>query len=281
MNINNKPKVSIIMSTFNNAPYLKQAIESVLYQSYNNWELIIINDASVDFTKDILKQYAKKEKRIHILTNKTNKGLAASLNRGITASKGELIARLDGDDWWIDHHKLKKQVAFLIKNQDYGLVGCWANIIDENSQQISNRRYPSTDKDIRNYILIENCFFHSSVVTRKIILDKVGYYDTNIKTAEDYNLWLKIGLVSKMQNLPEFMISYRLNPNGVNATRFKYQIKETLFQVKEFKKYYPNYYKAIIMWKIRQFVPRALRVKASGLLVNVMKTSKIPNKTNG
>jgi hypothetical protein len=84
-----------------------------------------------------------------------------------------------------------------------------------------------------------------------------------------------------MQNLPEFMISYRLNPNGVNATRFKYQIKETLFQVKEFKKYYPNYYKAIIMWKIRQFVPRALRVKASGLLVNVMKTSKIPNKTNG
>src|SRR5690349_19431428 len=108
-----KPVVSIIMSTFNNGKFVHEAIERVLLQTYKEWEFIIINDASKDDTKKTIESYIKRDKRIRFYSNKTNKGLVTNLTVGINRSKGIYIARIDGDDKWIDKNKLKKQVAFL------------------------------------------------------------------------------------------------------------------------------------------------------------------------
>lgn len=263
-----KPIVSIIMSTYNNALYINKAIDSVLKQSYTDWELIIINDASYDGTEKIVNIYCKKDKRIKLYSNKENCGLVANLIKGISISKGTYIARIDGDDMWIDKNKLKKQVNFLNRNSDYGVVGSWANIIDTLGKKLLETKYPTTDQEIRNYILIENCFFHSSVLIRRTMYDAVGGYNSALQTTEDYNLWLKIGLVSKMHILPEYMINYRINPSGVNSTKYAFQLEETYKVVKDFKKSYPNYDIGLVLWYLRKYVPKRIRILASNILKN-------------
>jgi len=264
----NNVKVSIIMSTFNDSAYIKLAIDSVLQQTFSNWEFIIINDASSDKTEEIVENFAKQDKRIRYYKNVKNKGLVANLITGVYKANGEYIARIDGDDEWVNKNKLKQQITFLEKNQDYGLVGAWANIIDTAGNQILKTKNPVNDIDIRNYILIENCFFHSSVVIRKKVLDKVGGYNISIKTAEDYELWLKIGLASKIYNIPACLINYRINPNGINSTMYNTQLNETIKIIQTFKYYYPNYFLSLILWYMRKYVPPKIKLLASDLLKN-------------
>ncbi len=262
------PTVSIIMSTFNDALYIKRAITSVLQQTYTDWEFIIINDDSKDTTEKIVTQFAKIDSRIKLFTNATNKGLVKNLIAGVEKSKGKYIARIDGDDEWIDMNKLKKQIEFLEKNPDYGLIGTWANIIDTQGNLILQTKNPSTDSEIRNYLLIENCFFHSSVVIRKSILKKVGGYNPYYFTTEDYNLWLRIGVISKMYNMPEYLINYRINPNGINSTKYHFQLDETIKLVKDFRHEYPNYAMGIVLWRLRKYVPQKVKTVASTILKN-------------
>lgn len=261
-----KPKVSIVMSTYNNALFIRESIESVLAQTFSEWEFIIINDASSDDTLAIIREYEKYDKRIIVLANTDNKGLVANLITGVKKSKGIFIARIDGDDIWTDKNKLKKQVAYLEKNPAYGMVGTYASIIDQNGKILYQSKNPRTDAEIRNYLLIENCFFHSSVLMRKEKFDAAGGYDSGIKTAEDYNLWLKLGLVSKLHNLPEAMISYRINPEGINATKYRYQLQETIAIVKMFKNKYPNYMLGLVLWYMRGYVPKKTKTMVSEMM---------------
>ncbi len=200
----NKPTISIIMSTYNDDSYIKAAIESVLQQSFTDWEFIIINDGSTDNTGRIIDEFAKGDSRFNVVHNAANKGLTSNLIFGVEKAKGEFIARIDGDDEWIDKDKLRKQVDFLKSNAEYGLVGSWAHIVDKNGNMISGGRSPVTDNGIRNYMLIENCFFHSSVLIRKTIIDKVGNYNPQMRSSQDYEYWLRIGLACKMHNIDEY-----------------------------------------------------------------------------
>src|SRR5258706_10937223 len=141
-----QPKISIIMTIYNDAAYLAEAINSVTSQTYTNWELIIINDASTDDTESIIQNFEKKDNRIHYICNTKNKGQTSSLNYGIRIATGEFIARIDSDDIWKDTHKLQEQVAFLVGHPEYGMVGCWAYTIDTKGNRLSDLSYPIHDK---------------------------------------------------------------------------------------------------------------------------------------
>lgn len=254
------------MSTFNDSGYIGESIKSVLNQTFTNWELIIFNDASTDDTGTIIKKFIQKDNRIKYFKNSKNMGLVVNLIKGISKSGGEFIARIDGDDTWLDRDKLKKQIEFLVENQEYGLVGSWARVIDSENNIVSFTKNPVTDHDIRRYYLMENCFFHSSVMIRKTVYEKAGGYDPNIKTAEDYDLWLRIGKISKIYNIPEYLISYRINPKGINSTKYNFQINETISLIKKFKDHYPNYKKALFFWHLRRFVPKKIKSAFSDIL---------------
>jgi glycosyltransferase EpsE len=263
-----KPVVSIIMSTYTDASYINDAIESVLQQTFLDWEFIIIDDTSTDNTGQIIDEITRKDDRFVVIHNKRNKGQTLNLVLGVELAKGEFIARIDGDDIWIDKSKLQKQINFLKDNPEYGLIGCWANIVDKNGYKTSEGRSPCTDNAIRSYMLIENCFFHSSVMIRRSIVEKVGNYDSRVRSSQDYEYWLRIGLVYKMHNLDKFMINYRMNPNGMTSTNYDLQLSDTFEMVKKFKNFYPHYRKAIFLWRLRKYVPKVVKTAISNQLKN-------------
>ena len=190
------PIVSIILPSYKKAQYISHAIESILGQSFSDWELIVIDDGLAFDTRQLIAGYAQKDKRIIVISNPKNLGIQKSLNKGLAMAKGKYIARIDDDDQWIDGDKLKKQVAFLDADEDYVLVGTNAVICDENLIDLQTYSMPGSDLEIRNRILFKNCFLHSSVMIRKSVLDKIGGYveSKKVRNVEDYDLWLRIGL---------------------------------------------------------------------------------------
>lgn len=257
------PKVSIIMSTYNDASYITQAIDSVLMQDFDNWEYIIINDASSDATEKIVNKYLKHDNRFVYIKNDTNLGLTANLNSGIDMAKGKYIARIDSDDVWAKTGKLKKQVEFLDNNPDHALVGSWAIAINENQDKLYELKYAAEDSKIRDQILINNCFIHSSVLMSKDDVEKIGNYNPINTTSQDYELWLELANRKKVHNIPEYLVYYRINPNGTSIKKSRKQIAETISIVKRHKNFYPNYWKAILSWNIRKYYPMWLRGELS------------------
>lgn len=243
--------ISIILPTYNDAQFLQEAIDSVIRQTYKNWELIIINDASTDSTKEILKLYSKKDPRIRSFNNRSNIGMTKNLNYGISKSRGEFIARQDGDDIWISKNKLELQMKFLNKNPDCALVGSWARVIDLNGKSLFTIKHPLTDSGIRKRILSKNCFVHSSVVLRSTALKKVFLYDCNHPYTDDYNLWLKIGKQFKFHNINKYLVAYRIKPRGITQTN-KNNINLILNLIRTYKNYYPNFYLSYLLWLSRK-----------------------------
>lgn len=251
----NIPRVSIVMATYNDSRYLADAIESVLKQSYTDWEFIIINDASHDNTDEIIRQYQRLDSRITYIQNAKNLGLAENLNSGVEIARGEYVARLDGDDYWSDATKLKQQIAFLDKNKDHGMVGSFAHAIDINGNKLYDVRYPSHDSEIRKIILKHNCFLHSTVVMRRSTVLKVGKYNNKYRYAEDYDLFLKLGEVSKFHLLPKFFAKYRINPKGTTQSKYWKQMEEVVYILYNYRHSYPNYFYGYMLWNMRKFYP--------------------------
>lgn len=264
------PKVSILITAYNSGRFILDAINSVLTQTYSDWEIVLINDGSTDDTEKIIDKVINSDNRIRYFRNGKNMGFISSLNKGLKLSRGELIARLDSDDIWLDRRKLEKQVNYLSKHVDAVLIGTWGHRIDQVSKKIANIKYPSSDKDIRNYIMIENCFLHSSVVFRKDLILRVGGYDEEFKSAEDYALWLKIGKSGKMHNLPDYMVGYRMNNSGISMTRYDEQIRNTIKAVHRYGSEYPHSFIGLPLWYVRKVIPRDLRENISSRFRNNM-----------
>ncbi|MDD5050819.1 MAG: glycosyltransferase [Candidatus Pacebacteria bacterium] len=249
-----KPKVSVIIATYNRVHYLERAIESVLAQSYRDWEIIIIDDNSTDNTESAVQKYLS-DNRIHYIRHPKNIHILETRTEGVTKAQGEYIAMLDDDDFWNDTGKLKKQVAFLESHGDYNLIGTNAYAIDENEKVLFSLRYPLSDKSLRNRILIKNGFLNSSVLFRKNIAIECGLYDKNEKYVEDYGLWLRMGQKGKFANLPDFAVKYRINNSGITKTKNIEQIRNSFLVVKKNKKYYPGFSLALLKWKLRALFP--------------------------
>jgi glycosyltransferase involved in cell wall biosynthesis len=267
------PKVSIILPVYNGAQWIAKSIGSALGQTFNDFELIVLNDCSSDDSEKIILDLLKSDSRIIYKKNISNFGLARTLNSGIDFAKGEYIARLDQDDEWIDKDKLKKQINFLDNNPDYVLIGTGAVIVDEKDTEIARYILPTNDIDIRKKILRLNCFVHASVVFRKVSVEKVGRYRTN-KFSEDHDLWLRLGRIGKFANLPEYSVKYLFQAKGLNSQTKIFRLRQNMLFAKEHRDFYPNYIRAVFVgWVKIIFLPifSILPQKLKGFFLKIHK----------
>lgn len=199
------PKVSIVMSVYNGENNVNRAIKSILTQSFKDFEFIIINDGSTDSTSEKLNKF--KDERIIIYDNRTNLGLAKSLNIGIKKASGKYIARMDADDVSMKN-RLETQASFLEKNSDIAMVGSNAIGFDGKSNFLGKSKLPLKSDCIRKRLIINNCFFHSSVMVRRKVIYDIGFYNKNMKYAQDYDLWLRMVAKYKLVNISEPLIKH-------------------------------------------------------------------------
>ena len=181
------PKVSIIIPTYNREKFIGRALESVLAQTYKDYEIIVIDDGSQDQTRDVVRQYGGNIKYVY----QQNGGSSSARNRGIQESTGEYIAFLDSDDIWIPE-KLAIQVEILDKNKSIGIVCSRMPIFDKEGKQIGFKPQEHIGKDFIALITHWGDLPTSTVMTRRECFDKVGLFDTSLKTIQDFDMWLRI-----------------------------------------------------------------------------------------
>ena len=217
------PCISIILPVYNGEKFIHESIRSILDQSFTDFELIIINDGSIDNSHNIITKF--NDKRIKYIQQE-NQGLSKALNKGIKASSGKLIGRQDADDISLKH-RLKKQIEYMSTHPECQLLGTWAQIIENKKLTQRYLIHPTNDKDCKYRLLFDCCFTHSSIIIRKEILKKVGLYNENEKIVppEDYELWSRIARKSKIANIPEVLVYFRENDSSMTYNK-PYKIRE-------------------------------------------------------
>lgn len=214
------PRISVIMSAYNSEKYLAEAIESILNQTFKDFEFIIINDGSTDNSLKIIRKYQKKDKRIKIMNNKNNLGLIKSLNKGLKIAKGKYIARMDADDISLPE-RFETQYGFLEKNNDIFLCGSGAIIIDKNGKEIALEKVPLYSEEIDKRLKKSNCLIHPSIMFRN---EKKFFYREKAYYCEDYDLYLQmISQRRKIVNCPLPLLKYRITPDSISSTKTYYQ----------------------------------------------------------
>lgn len=247
------PKVSIILPSYNGSKYIKRAIESVLAQSFRDFELIIIDDGSADSTPEIAADFCRRDSRIVCLRNEKNLGIQKSLNRGLREAVGEYVARIDDDDFWSDPDKLAKQVAFLDSHPDHILVGTGTIVVDEKGTELMRYLLLDTDNKIRESILGKNYFTHSSVMFRRNPVLLLGGYSEReeVRHVEDYDLWLRLGRVGKLANMPFYGIKFTMRKDNLSSVNKTDQFKKDIALAWLYRKYYPNFFTAFLRSYLR------------------------------
>lgn len=246
-----KPIVSIVVPTYNRAKTLPRAIDSALGQSYENIEIIVVDDGSTDGTKKVVESYFKNPNVRYIYRENKNCHVYP-MNDGARAANGKYIAILDDDDFWCDKDKIAKQADFLEKNPDYVLVGGGAIKVDENGKEIVRYLLSEKDEDIRDKILVADTFVHVTAFFRKETWQKVGGYDENFDGIEDWDLWLRMGKIGKFYNIQDFFVNYsahRSDSPGYSESKYGRLewLKLNLKLKKKYRRDYPHYWKAILI----------------------------------
>jgi glycosyltransferase involved in cell wall biosynthesis len=193
---------------FNAARYVRQSVDSMLRQSFSDFELIVIDDGSTDGSGDIVSEYS--DTRI-VLFRQENQGLVASLNRGIAQSRGTYIARQDADDISLPS-RLEKQVRFLDSHPEVAVVGAWAEVFNLQEQGVRFLRHPPDTSTLKFHLLFGCPFVHTSVMLRRSALDDVGgsySTDPERQPPEDRELWTRLALHHDLANIPEVLVRYR------------------------------------------------------------------------
>ena len=245
------PLITIIIPTYNRAGLIGFAIESVLAQTYSNWELLVIDDASTDGTETVVKKYAEKDVRIRYIKNSTNLGILKTRNRGLHESSGEYIAMLDSDDTWIDHEKLARQIEVFQKNPKLGIVGTWITFINTAGKPIKNISFAQTDDKIRTFFLYYNPITQSSVLFLKQAAIEAGGYDETLVTMEDHDLWLNIGTKYEIGILPIYATGYRIHSGSITKSRRKQVATDQMFIFRRWKGSYPGIFIGTIKGYLR------------------------------
>ncbi len=250
------------MATYNRAGLIGKTIQSLLGQTFKDWELVIPDDGSTDNTSEVIKEWQKKLPQLIYIKNKVNQGISKNYNSGLKVAKGEYVAMIDDDDPWCDPKKLEKQIKFLDENPDY--VGCGGGMIIVNLEHKELYRYikPETDEQIRNKILFSNPMANSTAIFRKSIGEKVGWYDESTRYSGDRDFWLKIGTVGKLYNFPEYFSHYTMSGSNTSITKMRPHLKASLEIMKRYKGKYPNYFPALVFNEIQyaySFLPNFIK----------------------
>jgi len=263
------PKVSINTITHNRGSLLKEAIESVMSQSFTDWEYIIIDDASTDNTEEIVKSF--NDKRIIYEKVEKQPNIPTARNLCLEKSKGKYIAILDSDDIWCDRDKLKKQVEFLDSNPNYILVGTNSVFIDHKGHELYKLNFPEKNKQIKKLILGRCSFSHSNVLFK----NNITKYPVNFKTIciEDHHLYLELGKYGKFYNLQSYSSKIRKTKGNITEKFREDQIKQFNYINKLYKNIYPNYYSNLLNNYFKILIFDKLKLKKLGNFI--IKTKNI------
>lgn len=216
---NASPKVSVILPAYNAEKFVAQAVESILAQTFSDFELLLIDDGSVDGTLEIIQRF--NDPRIRVLRNERNLGLVVSLNRGLAESRGEFIARMDADDW-SDSQRFSIQVECLEKNHRLGIVSSFFETSTD--WQIAKVNLPITDSEIRHDLLCKSpCFCHPAVMMRQIAVKQAGGYRREWFPSEDRDLWLRILQNWHGANIPQFLHRMLKHEQSISSQNFRRQ----------------------------------------------------------
>lgn len=216
----------MLLPVYNGEKYVAATIESVLTQSFESFELLILDDGSTDRTPQILAACARRDPRIRVLRH-DNQGVGYTLNRGLLEARGELLAEIGADDLALPG-RLMKQVEFLSKNAEHVLVGGYLRIIDPHDVPIGLRKYPTSDRILRNSLLLYNPFASPSIMYRRDAALAAGGYSSRFRACEDYDFVLRIAKCGRIANLPEPLTAYRLHPDSTKSTKTLRQLRDTL-----------------------------------------------------
>ncbi len=218
------PKVTVLLTVYNR-PSVKNTIESILAQTFTDFEFLIVDNCSTDDTVNVIRSY--NDSRIRLVINEKNYGQTYSLNKGLELATGEYIARIDADDLAVET-RLEKQVRFLDDNPEYGLCGTWVQYINDSDYKSVIVKMPSSDEGFRLMQEFACAMYHPSVLIRKSVLTENSLlYDKDISMAEDYDLWYRISKYTKCYNIPEVLVYYRIGNND-SATHEEAMFKESL-----------------------------------------------------
>ena len=219
------PRVSIVMAVYNGGPFLAQSVQSVLDQTYRDFEFVIIDDGSIDNTWAVLSTFAKGEPRIVLIRNQPNIGVVRSLNIGLNQSKGEVIVRQDADD--ISHpDRIQKQLAFLDSHPEYGLVGAVPKPVGLDGSPLDLAGWDATDnEEIQVKLPDYMCLCGPSIAFRRSCLEEAGFYfSEGLDASEDYDLCLRLAEVTKLASLEGSLYLYRQHPESASSRRAHQQM---------------------------------------------------------
>ena len=215
-------KISVVMSVYGESNYLRESIESILNQTFTDFEFIIVVEYPPKDILDIVNSYT--DQRILVVVNNEHLGFARSLNEGIKLAKGEYIARQDADDISCPN-RLAQQYIFLEQHPDIVMVGTSIYTIDSAGIIQETRRMNSNPN---NELLKRNCVTHGSIMIRRSVLDDVGYYNPTFKYAEDYDLWLRISKKYQIRNLPDYLYKLRMHDTSILSQKLREQVMESI-----------------------------------------------------
>ncbi|MDD3474457.1 MAG: glycosyltransferase family 2 protein [Candidatus Dojkabacteria bacterium] len=246
-----KPLVSIVIPVHNGEKYIKEAIDSCLNQTYENREIIVVDDQSDDNTLNILRDYKEK---IRVIPVKKQNGLGNVINIGIRASKGEYIARMDADDVMYPN-RLEKQLEYMQSNPNCVAVGGQIDIIDKDGNITGHRKYAVEDRDIKKNLFLFQPFAHPAVTLRKSSLEEVGLYPENIWKVEDVKLFLLLSKEGEFHNIEDTVLKYRMTFNTQSQSNMLDHFKKS----NEIRKWAKKELgikpspKQFILWKLESF----------------------------
>lgn len=224
--LKDNPLVSVIMPVYNAKLYVAQAVESILNQTYKKFEFIIIDDASIDQTFNILKGFKKKDKRIVLIRNKENLGVTKSLNKALIRAKGKYIIRMDADDWsYPDRFKL--QIKLMEANPAVVVSGSYIEVCNSQLKTKYLRKYYHDDATIRKYIFRYSPFAHPVTIWQAKVFKK-QHYNEALTVSQDYELYFRVGRIGKFMNLDKPLLKLRMHDKSVSVTKNDYQSKNTV-----------------------------------------------------
>jgi glycosyltransferase involved in cell wall biosynthesis len=235
--VNKNPLVSVVIPLYNGEDYLIEAIISIQNQTYNNIEIIVVNDGSKDGSRAIIETIAKQDNRV-VVINQKNTGIVGALNNGIKAARGEYIARMDADDISF-LSRIEKQVNALLDNPTAVLACSGFEVIDEDSQYMYREILPIRNAEIKRTLLLYNCIAHGSVMFKKSAFNAVGGYSADCGPTEDYELWGRLATQGDFIALEGALYRWRRNSAGITLTNNPAMRSYTVRNIEAFWKNQP------------------------------------------
>ena len=254
------------MAAYNEERDVGRALDSILAQSFVDWELIVIDDGSTDATAEIVERYAHKDNRIRLVVNGTNMQLSASLNKGIGLARADLIARADADDINLPE-RLAKQHRYLQAHHETDVLGTGAYLLDAAGARVNSVSYPVSHAELSALPFLKIPFFHPSVMIRRRFFDKAGLYDPRYPNAEDKEIWLRgLSAGCRYANLPEPLIEYSTG-GYVKSWRSIVICSLSLLRIAKASKIRRGYFLSFVYLaytaaiKLKIYKPKTLRLK--------------------